>query len=357
MYAHRYTLSVGGTSIQVGRGILTNDNTTILLGTTDATAVLAASSTSYFGIQTSANLNSFFATDGADSGGAVVDDSLDIGRELIIPPGGGASFVFYQSIASNVTTAELSLEQAAIGGAPTITAQPASQIVTVGASVTFTVTAFGSSPLSYFWSRNSAPIAGATGSSYTNNNVQLSDSGSQFSCLVSNAYGTALSSNAVLTVVPPSLVQNGGFELGSFADWTTSGNFESSFVTSLAPYVHSGVYGAEFGPAGTLGYISQTIATTVGQMYLVSCWLYCDGETPNEFSVSWNGATLFDQQNIGSTLWTNLQFQASATDSNTVLTFGFRDDPSLSWPGRYCCLPDHTARVSNCDVDQRHDQL
>ena len=63
-------------------------------------------------------------------------------------------------------------------------------------------------------------------------------------------------------------------------------------------------------------------------MYLVSCWLYCDGQTPNEFSVSWNGATLFDQQNVGATLWTNLQFQASATATNTVLTFGFRNDPS-----------------------------
>jgi len=212
---------------------------------------------------------------------------------------------------------------------PVITAQPVSQSVSVGADVTFCVTASGTPPLYYFWSRNGVPIARATTNCYTTNNVQLSDSGAQFSCLVSNAYGSTNSSNATLTVALPSLVQNGGFELGTFADWTTNGNFEDCAVVSIAPYVHFGMYGAELGPVGSLGYISQTLATTVGQTYQVSCWLYSDGEIPNEFSVSWNGATLFDQTNIGSTLWTNLQFQTSATVTNTLLTFGFRNDPSF----------------------------
>ena len=47
--------------------------------------------------------------------------------------------------------------------------------------------------------------------------------------------------------------------------------------------------------------------------------------------LSWNGATLFDEQNIAATPWTNLQFQASAASTATVLEFGFRDDPS--WLG------------------------
>jgi hypothetical protein len=216
---------------------------------------------------------------------------------------------------------------------PFISLQPSNQTVSVGGTAIFSVSAGGSPPLSYFWSQNGAPIAGASASTFTINNAQLTNNGEMFSCLVSNAYGTVTSSVATLTVTLANMVQNGGFELGSFADWTTNGNFEYCYVTADAPYVHSGKYGAEVGPSATLGYISQTLATTVGQSYQISCWLYSDGQAPNEFTVLWNGATLFDQPNVPATTglpghWTNLQFQASATLTSTVLSLGFRDDPS-----------------------------
>ena len=86
---------------------------------------------------------------------------------------------------------------------PTITQQPVNQTASAGEAATFSVSATGSLPLSYYWERNGNYIPGANGTSFTTGGVQLSDSGSQFSCLVSNAYGTMLSSNAVLTVLPP----------------------------------------------------------------------------------------------------------------------------------------------------------
>src|ERR1019366_2602350 len=92
---------------------------------------------------------------------------------------------------------------------PTITTQPTNQTVPAGGAALFSVVATSSLPLNYFWQRNGVFIAGATNSSYTTNNVQLTDSGSQFSCLVSNAYGTATSQAATLTVLalPPSITQ------------------------------------------------------------------------------------------------------------------------------------------------------
>jgi autotransporter-associated beta strand protein len=84
---------------------------------------------------------------------------------------------------------------------PVVVAQPASQIVGVGGVANFSIIASGSAPLNYFWARNGSPIAGATNASYSTNGVQLSDSGTVFSCLVSNSYGTVTSSNALLTVV------------------------------------------------------------------------------------------------------------------------------------------------------------
>ena len=46
---------------------------------------------------------------------------------------------------------------------PTITQQPVNQSVSMGGAATFTVAATGSLPLSYYWQRNGAYIAGATG--------------------------------------------------------------------------------------------------------------------------------------------------------------------------------------------------
>jgi hypothetical protein len=210
--------------------------------------------------------------------------------------------------------------------APLIVVPPVSQTVSPGASANFCVTATGAAPLEYFWERNGALVAGATQSCYTLINCQLADSGSQFSCVVSNAYGTATSQTATLTV-SANLVQNGGFETGDFTSWTQFGNTNYTAVTTNSAYVHSGQYGAELGPVSTLGYLSQAVPTSAGETYLLSLWLTNpSGETPNEFLVAWNGTTLFDQTSLGALAWTNLQFIVTATSSSTVLEFGFRDD-------------------------------
>ena len=85
--------------------------------------------------------------------------------------------------------------------APFITLQTPSQVVLVGNPATFTVNAGGSNPLNYFWSRNNVLIPNATNSSYTLFNAQLSDSGGKFSCFITNAYGSAASTNVTLKVI------------------------------------------------------------------------------------------------------------------------------------------------------------
>lgn len=88
---------------------------------------------------------------------------------------------------------------------PQILTQPQSQAVAAGSTVTFSVTAQGTPPLSYQWRFNETPIPGATSSSYTRTNVQAADAGN-YSVQITNAAGIAISDDAVLTVnTPPSL--------------------------------------------------------------------------------------------------------------------------------------------------------
>jgi PKD repeat protein len=129
------------------------------------------------------------------------------------------------------------------------------------------------------------------------------------------------------------LVANGSFETGDFTGWTLFGGDPGDNVVSdgagsgISP--HSGNYLAVLGSYGSLSCLSQTLTTTAGARYLLSLWLDSpDGLTPNEFLVSWNGNTLFDETDLPALGWTNLQFSVWATGTSTVLEFGFRDDPS-----------------------------
>lgn len=84
--------------------------------------------------------------------------------------------------------------------APSITAHPASRTVTVGQNATFSVTASGTPTLVYQWQRNDVDIPGATASSYTFQNAQLSNNGDTFRVNVSNGAGNLYSNAATLTV-------------------------------------------------------------------------------------------------------------------------------------------------------------
>lgn len=111
----------------------------------------------------------------------------------------GSYAVVVSNSAGSVTSASATLTVNP-GVAPTITAQPQSQTVSLNQSVTFTVAASGSTPLSYQWQFNGANISGATASSYTIASAKSSNAGN-YSAVVSNAFGSATSSTATLTVL------------------------------------------------------------------------------------------------------------------------------------------------------------
>ena len=94
-------------------------------------------------------------------------------------------------------------------GPPSIVTPPASQTVTEGANVTFSVVADGALPLTYHWQRNGTPIPGAHAPTYSIAGVLPTQAGN-YSVIVSNTISTATSANALLTVTadntPPAFV-------------------------------------------------------------------------------------------------------------------------------------------------------
>jgi alpha-tubulin suppressor-like RCC1 family protein len=137
----------------------------------------------------------------------------------------------YALIVSNtfgaVTNSELALNVLPL----LIQVPPQSQTVAGGTNATFGVTVLGQGPFRYQWQTNGTDLARATNSTLVLTNVQMNQAGS-YSVIVSNAYGTVTSPNAILGVVPlfiTSQPQNQSTYVGGQASFSVAATGKGPF--------------------------------------------------------------------------------------------------------------------------------
>ena len=141
---------------------------------------------------------------------------------------------------------------------PVITAQPASQSVPLGGEVTFgvgvlSINAFGAENFVYQWTSNNVALPNATNSTLTLTNISLDIAAASYAVLVTNNFGSTLSSNAVLTIVPTAVttlpasgisnigaILNGVALVGSdetiaWFDWGTDTNYGDIAGATVVP--------------------------------------------------------------------------------------------------------------------------
>jgi len=206
-------------------------NQTVTAGQT-ATFSVAATGTGTMSYQWKKN--------GANIGGAT---STSYTTPATIASDNGAQFtVTVTDNAGNVTSNAATLT---VNVPASITTQPANQTVTAGQTAKFSVTASGTAPMTYQWSKNGTTIGGATAASYTTPATVASDNNAKFTVLVTNAFGNATSNAATLTVnVPPTI--------------------SSQPVNQTVTVGQTATFGVTASGTGTLTYQWRKNGTTIG---------------------------------------------------------------------------------------------
>jgi hypothetical protein len=116
-------------------------------------------------------------------------------------PAGMTDTASYACIVSNIA-GSTSTDEVIVtvqGVVPIIDEQPQNVTIYDGGNFSLSVTAHGTSPLSYQWKKNNIDIGGATNSTYSKVGALISDS-AHYVCEVSNIIGTTRTNIAVVTV-------------------------------------------------------------------------------------------------------------------------------------------------------------
>jgi len=143
-----------------------------------------------------------------------------------------------------VTSAVLALN--VVAEAPMITQQPTPAALRLypNGSVTFTVVAVGSVPITYQWQYDNTPISGATSTSLTLTELTASNAGT-YNVLVTNPHGAVPSSNVVLSVITaPTNYVSAMMALGPEAYWPlheTSGSIAYDYAGGNNGTITNGV--------------------------------------------------------------------------------------------------------------------
>lgn len=117
----------------------------------------------------------------------------------------GSYAVTVSNLAGSVTSDVAALVVTpGLGGPPTISQQPTSQSVSIGAPVTLSVVATGQGPLTYGWYKESRLISIGNAPSFTLSAASLNDAG-LYHVVITDVGGSTVSDTAALTVATPVL--------------------------------------------------------------------------------------------------------------------------------------------------------
>ena len=289
-------------------------------------------------------------------GSAIPDET---NSALTIPNFASTNAGDYSVIVSNaLNVVTSSTAVVTFGVVPQMMVQPTNQYLVPGGTAKFTASASGSPTLMYQWIINGTAMSGGTNASLTITNVQASDTGN-YQLVVSNAFGSATSQSALLSVVtnapvfssqPPSqIVQVGSnaiFSATVVSGSTPAWQWRSGGVNIAGATKSSLTVVAQLTNAGTYDVVATNLSgATTSQPAFLDVFarpqsVVVGPGTNASFSSSYTGPMTL------SIHWSfNGSILLAATNTSLNIT-----SPTYADTGDYVIIYDNGAAVANSSV-------
>jgi len=219
--------------------------------------------------------------------------------------------VIVANVVNSITSSVASLQVGNV--APTITTQPQDQNVIVGGTAIFSVAATGTVPLSYQWYYNTnTPLPGATNAQLVLSNVTTNYAG-KYRVVVANAFGSATSEDATLSVTevptaPPPTNMVGFAALAGVTGGAGGYEVEATNYTQFRAYCRSN---------------APLIIKVIGRIEANESYCYVRGANKTIIGVGTNAEFVGDLRiNTNNIIVANITFYSPTNDGITIDTGG-----------------------------------
>ena len=221
---------------------------------------------------------------------------------------------YYCIVTNSCNSVQSNTKTLTINTSPIIAQQSSGSTVCDGSSLTLSVTATGTNPLSYQWYKGSSTLTGALSGYYSIYQITSSDAGS-YHCVVTNTCGNATSTNMVVTVNQSPVITA---QTSSTSVCENSNVTMSVTATGTAPITYQWYNGSgSITGAANSSYTINSVDTSDANTYYCVVTNSCGSASSNNVVLTVNQAPSIVAQSSGATKCTGSSYSFSVSVTGT----------------------------------------